>query len=109
MKIHLLIGLKLTGNRKRTGQIATHDRDNRGRSRLLGRSFAIVTYDKEGKSCQEKTEKHRDPKDPLTMHGATLTFNPGSSGSESTTVRILKGTGDRQQSYSMSENRPGLQ
>jgi hypothetical protein len=43
------------------------------------------------------------------MHGATLTFNPGSSGSESTTVRILKGTGDRQQSYSMSENRPGLQ
>jgi hypothetical protein len=71
VKIHLLIGLKLTGNRKRTGQIATHDRDNRGRSRLLGRSFAIVISNDEKESCQQKAEKPRTPKDSLTMHGAT--------------------------------------
>jgi hypothetical protein len=52
VKIHLLIGLKLTGNRERTGQIATHDRYDCRRPRLLGRAFAIATSNDQEESCQ---------------------------------------------------------
>jgi hypothetical protein len=76
MKIHLLIGLELTGNGEETGQIATRDRDDRGRPRLLGRSFAIVISNDQEESCQQKAGKHRDPEDSLTMHGATLLSIP---------------------------------
>jgi hypothetical protein len=72
----------------------------------------VISNDQE-KRCQQKAEKHRDPKDSLTMHGATLlsipTSNPASSGLESTTVHLLlKGLAIAQRSYSMFENRAGL-
>jgi hypothetical protein len=76
VKIHLLIGLKLTGNGEGTGQIATRDRDDCGRSRLLGGTFTIETSNDQEESCQQKAEKPRDPKDSPTMHGATLLSIP---------------------------------
>jgi hypothetical protein len=76
MKVHLLIGLELTGNGEGTGQIATRDRDNSGRPRLLGRSFAIVISNDQEESCQQKAEKPRNPRDSLAMHGATLLSIP---------------------------------
>jgi hypothetical protein len=94
VKIHLLIGLELTGNGKRTGQIATRDRDNCRRSRLLGRGFAIVISNDQEKSCQQKAEKHRDPKDSLTMHGATLLSIPQIRDWNRRQYISLKGTGD---------------
>jgi hypothetical protein len=76
VKIHLLIGLELTGNRKRTGQIATHDCDDCGCPRLLGGTFAIVISNDEEESYQQKAEKPRNPKDSPAMHGATLLSIP---------------------------------
>jgi hypothetical protein len=76
VKIHLLIGQELTGNRKRTGQIATHNRDDCGRPRLPGGTFAIVTSSDQKDSCQQKAEKPRNPEDSLTMHGVTLLSIP---------------------------------
>jgi hypothetical protein len=107
VKIYLLIGLELTSDCEGTGQIATHDRDDCGRHRLLDRAFAIMISNDQEKSCQQKAKKHRDPKDPLTMHGATLLSIP-QVGIGLTTVLLIKGTGEHQPSYSMFETRPGL-
>jgi hypothetical protein len=71
VKIHLLIGLELTGNGEGAGQIATHDRDDCRRPRLLGRGFGIVISNDQEESCQQKAENPRNPKDSVTMHGAT--------------------------------------
>jgi hypothetical protein len=107
VKIHLLIGLKLTGNRKRTGQIATRDRDDCGRPGLLGRGFDIVISNDEEESCQQKAEKPRNPKDSLTMHGAPY-FQSRKFGIGIDDVHLLKGTGDHSTVLLDVENRPGL-
>jgi hypothetical protein len=103
VKIHLLIGLKLTGNRKRTGQIATRDRDDRGRSRLRGGRFAIVASNDQEESCQQKAEKPRNPKDSLTIHGATLLSIPQVQDWNRRQYISLKGLAITQRSYSMFE------
>jgi hypothetical protein len=102
VKIHLLIGLKLTGNRKRTGQIATRDRDDCGRSRLRGGRFAIVASNDQ-ESCQQKAEKPRNPKDSLTIHGATLLSIPQVQDWNRRQYISLKGLAITQRSYSMFE------
>jgi hypothetical protein len=108
VKIHLLIGLKLTGNGKRTGQIATRDRDDCGRSRLRGGGFAIAISKDQEESCQQKAEKHRDPKDSLTMHGATLLSIPQVRDWNRRQYISVKGLAITQRSYLMFKNRPGL-
>jgi hypothetical protein len=66
-----LIGLKLTRNRERTGQIVTHDRDDCGRSWLYGGSFTVETSNDQEESYQQKAEKPRNPKNSFALHGAT--------------------------------------
>jgi hypothetical protein len=110
VEIHLLIGLELTGNGEGTSQSAMRDRDDGCRSRLRGGSFTIVISDDQEKSYQQKAEKPRNPKDSLTMHGATLlSVRKFGIGIEDKYIP-LKGFAITPGSYSipMFENRPGV-
>jgi hypothetical protein len=103
VEIHLLIGLKLTSNRQRTGQVPTRDRDDGSRPRLHIGGFAVVTSNDQEESCQQKAEKPRNPKDSLTMHGATLLSIPQARDWNRRQYISLKGLAITQRSYSMFE------
>jgi hypothetical protein len=72
VEVNLLIGLKLTGNRERTCEIASCDGDHGSGSWLGWRRFAAMLEQNQENSCQTEAEKRCDPQDALARHRTTL-------------------------------------
>jgi hypothetical protein len=68
VKIDLLIRLKLTGDYKRTCEIAADYRDDRSGPWLLGWSLSFTEEYEQRNGCDYKEGNHGDPKDSLMTH-----------------------------------------